>query len=121
MDKLLLKPKYQEGLLLAIDRLSKNNKWLNEQVLSQLVAYKNTRREVTSKIQQRLYYKSIETIKHNLFTDISIKLLNYRMCQFARWFSYMWNNPSLCKKTAKRLQTLYPYKTTHFLRQWSLR
>jgi hypothetical protein len=116
MNVFLLK-KNQDGLILAIDRLSDNNIKLNQKINEYLVDYKNTRRPATNKTQLKLYYKSIQHIKDNLTTDLAISLLTCRMKQFARWFSYMWNCPSLCHKTFLRLNKRFPYNKTHFLRK----
>lgn len=108
---------YQESLCKVIDHLAETNVPLNNQVMKQLTHYKHTRRVATSKTQLRLYYKSIQHLKDNLTTDLAVNLLTFRMKQFALWFQYMWNNPSLCKSTFDRLTTRYPYKKTNFLRK----
>ena len=48
MNVFLLK-KNQDGLILAIDRLSDNNIKLNQKINEYLVDYKNTRRPATNK------------------------------------------------------------------------
>ena len=106
-----------EGLVLAVNDLFENNVKLRERVQEVLYNYKHTRRGVTNKTQLRLYYKSIEFLKHNLTTDLAINILTDRLRRFARWFSYMWNNPSLCQKTFTRLSTKFPYRKTRFLRR----
>jgi len=121
MNPVLLNKSYQDGICLAILRLSENNIKLKEKVELELNNYKFSRRAVLNKTQQRLYYKSIQTIKDNLQTDLALQLLTFRLRQFACWFGYMWNNPTLSKKTLVRLQLKYPYKSTHFLRQYKLK
>ena len=116
MDVFLLK-KNQDGLALAIEKMANNNIKLKVKVAKELYKYKNSRREVMNKTQQRLYYRSIQHLKDNLETDLALQLLSYRMKQFAMWFTYMWNNPSLCQKTFYRLSAKYPYRKTHFLRR----
>lgn len=108
---------YQDSLCNVIDHLANTNIPLNKQVMKQLGHYKNTRRIATSKTQLRLYYKSIQHLKDNLTTDLAVNLLTFRMKQFALWFQYMWNNPSLCPKTFNRLSNKYPYNKTNFLRK----
>lgn len=110
-----------DGLSLVTNHLYENNIKLKFKVDKELYKYKLTRRETTSKTQLRLYYRSIETLKYNLTIKLSINLLTFRMRQFARWFGYMWNNPSLCHKTFTRLSKKYPYNKTHFLRKYKLK
>tara|TARA_R110000868_G_scaffold341539_1_gene602399 strand:- start:142 stop:528 length:387 start_codon:yes stop_codon:yes gene_type:complete len=116
MDVFLLK-KNQDGLFLVLEKIANNNIKLKVKVAKELYKYKNSRREVMNKTQQRLYYRSIQHLKDNLETDLALQLISYRMKQFAMWFTYMWNNPSLCPKTFYRLSAKYPYRKTHFLRR----
>lgn len=116
MDVFLLE-KNQLGLYQVIVNMAENNLKLKLKVAQELYKYKNSRREVMNKTQQRLYYKSIQHLKDNLETDLALQLISYRMKQFAMWFTYMWNNPSLCQKTFYRLSAKFPYRRTHFLRR----
>ena len=86
---------YNKQLCVVIERLGRTNRKLQLQVVKGLTEYKNSRRPATNKTQQTLYYRSIQHIRDNLVTDLGMQLINYRLGQFARYFSYMWNNPSL--------------------------
>ena len=119
MDVFLLK-KNQDGLFQVITNMAENNLKLKLKVAQELYKYKNSRREVMNKTQQRLYYRSIQQLKDNLETDLALQLISYRMKQFAMWFTYMWNNPSLSQKTYSRLSAKFPYRKTHFLRQMKI-
>jgi hypothetical protein len=121
MDQVFLNQSYDEALASTIKRLSENNIKLQKKVELELIKFKFSRKVIKNKTQQRLYYKSIQTIQDNLQTDLALQLLTFRLRQFALWFSYMWNNPTLCKKTLKRLQKKYPFKDTRFLRQFQLK
>ena len=119
MDVFLLE-KNQLGLYQVIVNMAENNLKLKLKVAQELYKYKNSRREVMNKTQQRLYYRSIQHLKDNLETDLALQLISYRMKQFAMWFTYMWNNPSLSQKTYSRLSNKFPYRKTHFLRQMKI-
>ena len=121
MDQVFLNQSYDEALASTIKRLSENNIKLQKKVELELIKFKFSRKVIKNKTQQRLYYKSIQTIQDNLQTDLALQLLTFRLRQFVLWFSYMWNNPTLCKKTLKRLQKKYPFKDTRFLRQFQLK
>jgi hypothetical protein len=121
MDQVFFNQSYDEALASTIKRLSENNIKLQKKVELELIKFKFSRKVIKNKTQQRLYYKSIQTIRDNLQTDLALQLLTFRLRQFALWFSYMWNNPTLCKKTLKRLQKKYPFKDTRFLRQFQLK
>ena len=107
---------YNKQLCVVIERLGCTNRKLQLQVVKGLTEYKNSRRPITNKTQQNLYFRSIQHIRDNLVTDLGMQLITYRLTQFARYFSYMWNNPSLNIKTYNRLSKRYPYRSTHYLR-----
>ena len=69
---------------------------------------------------RRLQIKSYKSIKDNLYIDLTIQLLNYRLEQFVCWFKYMMgcshNPPTLCLKTYNRIKKNYPYTTHGILR-----
>jgi hypothetical protein len=111
---------YNKELCVVIERLGRTNRRLQLQVVKRLTEYKHSRRPATNKTQQNLYYRSIQHLKDNLITDLAMQLITYRLRQFARYFSYMWNNPSLNIKTYNRLSKKYPYKSTHYLRSYKI-
>jgi hypothetical protein len=71
----------------------------------------------TTNTKKRLFYNLVERYKIDTAIKISVCHFTKTMEKFAKWFSYMWHCPTLCQKTMMRLTRLYPYKTTHFLRQ----
>ena len=119
MDVFLLE-KNQLGLYQVIVNMAENNLKLKLKVAQELYKYKNSRRPATNETQQRLYYRSIQHLKDNLETDLTLQLISYRMKQFAMWFTYMWNTPSLSQKTYSRLSNKFPYRKTHVLRQMKI-
>ena len=113
----MLSHEYDEGVCTVVKRLETNNQRLQLKVVNELIKYKSSRRPPTNKTQQRLYYKSIQQLRDNLFTDLGLQLITYRLKQFAMWFSYMYHMPTITLSVYERLRHKYPYKTHHFLRQ----
>jgi hypothetical protein len=72
---------------------------------------------LTTKNKRRRFAAQVENYEIDVALKIAIFHITKILRRFARWFSYMWNKPTLNQKTFKRLSRKYPYKTTHFLRQ----
>ena len=102
---------YTKKLIERDDKLHKHLDGLVERYIS-IHSHKNT-----TKTKKRLFYNLVERYKIDTAIKISVCHFTKIMEKFAKWFSYMWHNPSLSQRTFYRLSTKYPYKTTHFLRQ----
>ena len=113
---------YQENLSGVLGRWIDHNPRLNAKIDKEVTKFlsKNDGKSRT-KTQLRLYNKALQSFTHNVSWCLAQDLLNYRLHQFGRWFIYMWGNPVLCSKTYYRLAAKYPYKTTHFLRQFRVK
>ena len=112
---------YQKQLTVVLETWIDKNPRLNAKIDKEVSKFllKNDRKKRT-KTQLRLYNKNLQSFTHNVSWCLAQDLLNYRLHQFGKWFIYMWNCPSLCPKTYYRLSAKYPYKKTHFLRQFKI-
>lgn len=104
----------------VILNLVNNNTKIKNKVQEVLANYKYSKRPITSQIQARLYHRSIQHLKDNLETDLAIQLLEYRLRQFVRWFSYIYGNPVLNKLTYRKLKRNKTYNKYNFFRKYRI-
>jgi len=111
MNSLFLQKDYNDRLISAVDKISSTSNKVKLETIKRLMIWKATKRPATSKIQQRLYYISIQNIKESLLVELSVKLLNDAMIKFIRWFGYIMSRRlTLCSNTLNRFRRDYPYK-----------
>lgn len=92
----------------VVERLSKNNKRVQRKVAVELFKYKSSKPPTNSKVRMRLYYASIQKMKHDLTVDLCVQLINIRMVEFVRWFQYiMGKMPKLTQLCLNRLRRDY--------------
>lgn len=112
---------YQKNLTNVLSKWIDHNPRLNAKIDKEVTKFLSKNDGKTrNKTQLRLYNKALQSFTHNVSWCLAQDLLNYRLHQFGRWFIYMWGCPSLCSKTYYRLSAKYPYKKTHFLRQFKV-
>ena len=106
---------YDDGLNLAVQRMSNNNLRLKKKCQKEMMLWKLQKGNPKNANHMRLLNKAMKRQYEDLQVDMSIQLLNVRMYQFVRWFSYMMGRmPMLNCKTFERMRKKYPYKTTGF-------
>tara|TARA_R110000803_G_scaffold8188_1_gene26331 strand:+ start:406 stop:774 length:369 start_codon:yes stop_codon:yes gene_type:complete len=106
---------YDDGLNLAVQRMCNNNLRLKKKCEKEMILWKLQKGKPKNANHMRLLNKALKRQYEDLQVDMSIQLLNVRMYQFVRWFSYMYGKmPILNSKTYNRMKTKYPYKTTGF-------
>jgi len=106
---------YDEGLQNAVRRMCDNNVRLRNKCQREMLKWKMQKGRPKSVRHMRLLNKAMEKQYEELQIDMAIQLLNIRMYQFVRWFSYMYGKmPKLCLATHRRLKEKYPYTTTGY-------
>ena len=111
MNTELFNMEYNDQYIKVLDRVISNNRRLKIKVIKYLIEYKSKRPPAKTKQLQRLQYISIQKIKESLQIDFAVQLLNYRMKQFIRWFTYIMSKRlTLVSSRAIRLKRDYPYK-----------